>query len=57
MSSDLVDLTSQSLEAEIAGLPGEYRPPNDALFIATDKQINPLDVSPYTKSAFTEALC
>jgi len=36
VEADLVDLSSQNIEAEIAGLPGDYRPPTGALFLATD---------------------
>ena len=31
-----LDLAFQEIEAELAGLPGEYAPPSGALFVATD---------------------
>lgn len=37
VDSGLVDLSSQNIELEIAGLPGDYRPPTGELFIATDQ--------------------
>ncbi|KQY48602.1 GNAT family N-acetyltransferase [Rhizobium sp. Root483D2] len=36
VKTGVVDLTSQSIEAEIAGLPADYAPPTGTLFIATD---------------------
>lgn len=35
VATSLVDLSSQSIDAEIAGLPGDYAPPTGALFVAT----------------------
>lgn len=37
VETGVVDLTSQNIEAEIDGLPWDYRPPTGALFIATEK--------------------
>lgn len=36
VETGLVDLSSQNIDAEIAGLPGEYHPPTGALFLAID---------------------
>jgi len=36
VSTGMVDLSSQNIDAEIAGLPGDYSPPTGALFLATD---------------------
>jgi GNAT superfamily N-acetyltransferase len=33
-----LDLAFQEIDAELAGLPGEYAPPSGALFVATDGQ-------------------
>lgn len=37
-----VDLSSQNIDAEIAGLSGKYSPPTGALFLAIDEQGVPL---------------
>lgn len=42
VDAGLVDLSSQNIEAEIAGLPGEYSPPTGVLFLAVNKQGVPL---------------
>jgi len=34
-ATGLVDLSSQNIDAEIAGLPGDYTSPNGALFLAS----------------------
>lgn len=36
VETGLVDLSSQNIDAEIAGIPGDYHPPTGALFLATD---------------------
>ncbi|KQO75077.1 GNAT family N-acetyltransferase [Rhizobium sp. Leaf262] len=41
VATSLVDLSSQSIDAEIAGLPGDYAPPTGALFLATSANGKP----------------
>lgn len=41
VAAGLVDLSSQNIEAEIAGLPGDYASPTGALFLATDTEGKP----------------
>lgn len=42
VEAGLVDLSSQNIAAEIAGLPGYYSPPTGALLLAVDERSVPL---------------
>ncbi|WP_144579290.1 GNAT family N-acetyltransferase [Agrobacterium sp. DE0009] len=41
VAQDLVDLSSQNIDAEIAGLPGRYAAPSGTLLLATDRDGTP----------------